>query len=400
MAEVDQPIVQLSPKTIDRILHRVAGSEFDAQKSIEPELFEHTLQALNRAVDLGFGKVEYGDRDFDFVNSLKYNNAVFSAFKTHSEQNALRTLIFDDKGAVRSFADFRRASLPVIGQYNVNWLQTEYSTAVLRAQNTAKALAMQTRNHLQPNREWLPSTSPAPRAEHVSFYGLVLPNDDPFWASNYPGNLWNCKCGVRATSREATDNSKVKAAIKAAPKAEAGLDENPIHSRAIFSNSHPYIASCAGGAKTRKIVALECQKMMSERSRKEVRAHFKDIFGGKERIYAINNGAIKTLRIGYQDIKSITGKPHKFNYQRNLACYFLPEIFKKAVYVGCSPDVKFGKPGHNTSVRWHYYSFELNREVSYLTIQEHGNGSFRIHSIQDSDHFKTSKIKEKPSARA
>lgn len=41
-----------------------------------------------------------------------------------------------------------------------------------------------------------------PRPLHVSWDGLVLRNDDPWWRTHAPMNGWGCKCGIRALSRE------------------------------------------------------------------------------------------------------------------------------------------------------------------------------------------------------
>lgn len=239
----DDSLVKLDSDAVDRILGRIASKDFDPKNDIEQELFEQTFDALNRAVDAGFGKVSYGDNDFDFVNELKYNNAVFAAFKTHREQNDLHRQLFNPDGSVRSFAEFRRSSMPIIGAYNGNWLQTEYSTGVLRAHNAAKWKEMERDTDLYPNMEWLPSTSVSPREEHRALYGKVFAMDDPFLQTNYPGCLWNCKCGLRSTSKPVTERAARRKAARSTPKPAAGLDRNPGQSGMLYSFSHPYFAA-------------------------------------------------------------------------------------------------------------------------------------------------------------
>ncbi|WP_439605412.1 PBECR2 nuclease fold domain-containing protein, partial [Shinella sp.] len=39
-----------------------------------------------------------------------------------------------------------------------------------------------------------------PRPRHLSWHGLVLRHDDPFWQTHYPPNGWFCSCGVRNLS--------------------------------------------------------------------------------------------------------------------------------------------------------------------------------------------------------
>lgn len=40
------------------------------------------------------------------------------------------------------------------------------------------------------------------RPSHLKMNGITLHRDDPFWATNYPPNGWNCRCVVRAYSKE------------------------------------------------------------------------------------------------------------------------------------------------------------------------------------------------------
>ena len=47
--------------------------------------------------------------------------------------------------------------------------------------------------------EYLPSGAEHPRAEHMAFYGLILPKTDPFWATHYPPSEYGCDCGIGQT---------------------------------------------------------------------------------------------------------------------------------------------------------------------------------------------------------
>lgn len=65
-----------------------------------------------------------------------------------------------------------------------------------------------------------------PRPMHVSWDGLTLPPDDPFWDTHYPPNGWGCQCWVSAVSKEdfllAIASSRGPAD---APEGTAGIDE-------------------------------------------------------------------------------------------------------------------------------------------------------------------------------
>lgn len=54
-----------------------------------------------------------------------------------------------------------------------------------------------------------------PRPQHVSWDGLVLPRDHPFWKTHAPPNGWGCHCYVSAASQ--ADYDKAAAAGRAEP---------------------------------------------------------------------------------------------------------------------------------------------------------------------------------------
>ena len=124
----------------------------------------------------------------------------------------------------------------IFQDYNVNWLRTEYDTAVRRARFAADFRSCRANKDLYPNLEWLPSVSATPREAHRAFYGQIRSLEDPFWDTNYPGNLWNCKCGIRSTDKPVNATGDA-APVPAAP----GLDKNPATSGEVFTGSHPYI---------------------------------------------------------------------------------------------------------------------------------------------------------------
>jgi len=53
----------------------------------------------------------------------------------------------------------------------------------------------------RPYWEYRHGDSVTPRLLHLSWNGLVLPWDDPWWKTHYPPNGWGCKCKVFALSR-------------------------------------------------------------------------------------------------------------------------------------------------------------------------------------------------------
>lgn len=250
--------LKLSDKIRDRILIRLRSKGFDVDKDIEPDLFEHTFSQLDKALDI-FGKPEWGTPDRDFLEALRHSEAVFAAFKTHRQQKELYEELTDEEGKLKSFDQFRKDTEPIIQEYNMTWLRTEYDTAVRRARFAADWKRFEKDKDLYPRLKWLPSVSVDKREGHRVFYNRVWDADDPFWSTNYPGNLWNCKCGLTSTDEKATEGKTPSGHDKPEP----GLDKNPGITGEMFTATHPYIKEA--GKEARKAV----DKFVKEFERKQ-----------------------------------------------------------------------------------------------------------------------------------
>ncbi len=54
---------------------------------------------------------------------------------------------------------------------------------------------------VRPYWQYQPSSSAEKRPEHVAWYGVTLPWDDPWWRTHRPPNGWGCKCSITSLSR-------------------------------------------------------------------------------------------------------------------------------------------------------------------------------------------------------
>lgn len=55
--------------------------------------------------------------------------------------------------------------------------------------------------------EYRHGDSRVPRPLHLSWHGLILPADDPWWKTHYPPNGWGCKCKVFALGERALEKT-------------------------------------------------------------------------------------------------------------------------------------------------------------------------------------------------
>ena len=323
-------------KMVERVLRRIQGG-FDVEHKIDPDLFTDSYTALNEAVDRAVKlSVKWGKPDKGFIQELKRNNAVFAAFKAHREQNDLAGLLVDDDGNARSFDSFRMAAAPVIGEYNVNWLQTEYTTAVRVARTAVRFKQYEKDGDLYPNGEWLPSRAAEPRMSHRKYYHTVRRLTDPWWETHYPGCVWGCQCDMRNTDKPVThvgDNPAAPGAepTTVPPSEEAGvrspgLSRNPARSGELFSRDHPYFTSAYPGAE--KAVAKKMQTIDVKQARKEVQEWAKREVVGKS---FLNQEIGKEIEVTSTGIKEALNQPHKYIREKNEAIKDIARIIKEEI---------------------------------------------------------------------
>ena len=230
-------------------VRRIYEKKFNPLTEIEEAVFNETWDVFNRATDEGFGIKDFGDPDFDFYQQIRYNNAVFSAFRTHRLQNDIAAQLLDENGKLKPFEKFSN-DVQNITDHNVNvWLRTEYDTAVIRAHRAADWIQFDKVKDILPNLRWMPTTSVTPDLIHKRYWEveLTLPQSHPFWRQHKPGDRWNCKCSLEATDDPVHGTHVLEENDQ--PKPDKGLDNNPGEDGKLFSDTHPYIENAYKGAK-------------------------------------------------------------------------------------------------------------------------------------------------------
>ena len=230
--------------TIAKALVNIYQKKYGNGTAPEPTLFEKTKEIFSNAVSKGWSLGGSPDRTSAFVDALRHNTEVFSAFRTHKMQSDIAAQLLDGKGQLKPFGKFLKDVKPYISHQNRAWLETEYNTAVLRAHQAADWKQFEAEKDVLPNLEWLPSTSPNPGADHQPYWGTVLPIDHEFWKNHKPGDRWNCKCSLRNTDKKPTSVPAETLVKNLQPS--KGLESNPGTTGEIFSDKHPYFPENCG----------------------------------------------------------------------------------------------------------------------------------------------------------
>lgn len=233
-------------ESIARALVNIYQEKVDIDHDIEENLYRDTVRIISDGINNGYADaIEQGTQapTNAFRDAFRHSAEVFSAFRVHKMQNDIAALMLDGDGHLKSFQKFVKDVSPYIEHRNRAWLQTEYDTAVLRAQNAAEWNQFMEEKDVYPNLEWVHSSSPNPGADHMPFWGVVLSVDDPFWEEHKPGDRWNCKCELRQTEKGSVEPPT---GISKKFDASAGLESNPFKAKEVFSDKHPYFpTSCS-----------------------------------------------------------------------------------------------------------------------------------------------------------
>ena len=168
----------------------------------------------------------------ELADALRINAGRFGTYKAYDLCQALERA----RQSGMSKEEFQKLAKMRINAYN-GYQRTEYNTLVARSRTAKQWERFKEDRLLYPNIEWLQTASATPRQEHLEFVGLILPQDDPFWQRNQPGNEYNCKCDWRTTDKPASTGTP-PADI---PPAK-GLDGNPAQTGELVTGRHPYFA--------------------------------------------------------------------------------------------------------------------------------------------------------------
>jgi uncharacterized protein with gpF-like domain len=235
---------------------------------INPDLYNHYAAGLRKGIDNTF----FEDSNSGLSDLMRANVSRFAAYKAAHVTTALKSILNDNSMTVKERDAYAKKALKVFQNRQV----TEQATAIARAR-TAKQFEeflSDDNNRLFPNLRWLPSSAVIPRSSHMEFYHRVWAKTDPFWATNSPGQEWNCQCDIEETSDGETNNAAVpqprpKKGLEGNPGIkEINGEPNPYYGQA-FTDKASYIARAGGSETERKPIEQDCQKAYRDQLQKD-----------------------------------------------------------------------------------------------------------------------------------
>ena len=200
--------------------------------------------AISQKLLSALGSVE-GSPSQSLLNQLSENIYMFSGAKVYQQIQDISLLANDEN--IKSFANFRDEALSIYDQYNKNWLETEYSTAIAQAQSATRWEQIEDQKKELPYLQYSAVIDPNTSDICLPLDGICLPVDDPFWDINTPVNHFNCRCTV--IQHDKTDANQIgitskedadKATELISEKRQPLFEGNSGKDRVIYNKEHPY----------------------------------------------------------------------------------------------------------------------------------------------------------------
>jgi SPP1 gp7 family putative phage head morphogenesis protein len=204
-----------------------------------PELVQETADELADAIGEGYGdlSVDWDTPDHLMLEKLVENVFSFSAAKSYQQLQDITNALIDGDGKQREFSDFKEAVEALGYKYNVDWLQTEYQTAVGSATMAARWAEYKKEADIFPMLQYQTVGDDRVRAEHKLLDGVIKHINDEFWKTYYPPNGWNCRCDVlQMPESDAKESATPVHLPQVTPMFKTNLAENGL----LFPKNHPY----------------------------------------------------------------------------------------------------------------------------------------------------------------
>lgn len=314
-------------------------------EAVHPQLYDMYRNNYHKAINGVLGTPKFTEEYFELSEKFKLNTARVAAYKSHNATTILKQLYEADPKKFSTNCD------AVLKTFN-RWQATEYNTAVARTRTAKQFEQFRVEKHLYPNIEWLATRSSTPRELHAAFVGLILPQDDPFWQENQPGNLYNCKCDWRTSDKPAGT------APEGTVKPAAGLEGNPASTGEVFSDKHPYYSKASEPETLDKFV----KKQIIKPAVSNILQNIEPYAGLKVVSEKLQTGQ---MIISRRSVKEIVN--HNADIKVQIEAMFLNSQVDSWEYLGYA----IAEEKHAEAAYFLYYKMSIDKKTRYVNMMIH-----------------------------
>ncbi len=231
--------MKYSDKQIGSLIEGIFNGDI-TEYNLPVDLYTAIAEYLKAGLYKGFGATIANviERDAELLANLRDNVYMFSAAKTYQEVKDINSLLVDSEGNVRSQREFNAVARETYNNWNQNWGETEYNTAILQAGNSVKWAEIEANKEIMSRLTY--STIGDACSVCAPLDGFTAEVDDEIWDTIYPENHFNCMCVVEQTDEETPlteDRSNVDESVS---RMSDTFKNNAGKSGMIFPKEHPY----------------------------------------------------------------------------------------------------------------------------------------------------------------
>lgn len=243
----------LSNKNIDEYIDGIYSGKYN-EDNLPPFVYDSISEYLLDGLYKGFGtdynqllkqaEADFGayGKDLELLEKLRTNSYMFAAAKTYEMTKDISSLLVDEESnTVRTLREFQDAAREKYSDWNDNYGETEYSTALGQGYSAQQWNDIEKRKGVLPNLRYSAIGDACEICEPLD--GLVAPVDDPIWDKVAPLNHFNCKCIVLSESEDVDlteEADKKEVYDNAVEKMSPMFATNPGKTGMVFSEDHPY----------------------------------------------------------------------------------------------------------------------------------------------------------------
>lgn len=217
-------------------------------------VYEHNAKKLSEAVLKGYKQgaksVKYNSVDRKLLESLQNNIYRFSAAKTYQQTREMVGVLdkmskaLTEGERVVPFREFKTAVAEISNTYNINYLRTEYTTAIASAQSASAWARFESEKGTLPNLRY--STIGDACEICAPLDGVVFPVDSPFWDTNNVPQHFNCLCILEQEDEDfkVTGAKEMQALETRLIELKSPVFNNNVgKSGQVFNEEHPYFSA-------------------------------------------------------------------------------------------------------------------------------------------------------------
>lgn len=214
------------------------------ERELPESLYFAIADHLKESLYKGFGGTltEFEGAPLKLLGELRENIYMFSGAKTYTQVRELTDALSNEEG-LRSFKDFKETALEIYDKYNVNYLRTEYDTAIASGQQGYLWTEIEANKDVLPYLQFTAviDQNTTDECEHMN--GVTAKVDDPIWNTCYPPNHFNCRSSVLQVDSGLSSESEISKAERLTKgEMQDEFKMNVGKDGYVFKEDHPYFS--------------------------------------------------------------------------------------------------------------------------------------------------------------